>query len=322
MRGSFPLDKFIELFFVQSESDDGWIDKARFKADPEYRKIVTTTRLLDIHEEVTEMKNSLGVSQHKLKQHIDSYNVKMQIVDVLKYTIGLAGLLDYTATDIHEAFLEKSSRLKSDWAAQRLEMTEKLKVVCIDIDGVVANYEKEYLSFCEGQGYSKKSVKGRSVYSFRELFNISRQLEEKLYAEFVSGGGFRYLEVYEGALEIINWIKEVGMIPVFITARPNWKYQCISQDTQFWKDENGFGDILTLFDKDKADAIINHIHPAHVIAFIEDRDKHAIEIAHMGVKVFLINRSYNLNFSTSDFNTIQRVGDWEQIKKFLQMEMK
>lgn len=311
------MDRLSEMFIAQADNDRTWVDKARFKIDSEYRNEVSIQRLLEIHEEVTEIKNSLGLSKHKLQQVIDPYNTKMQIIDVLKYLIGLADLLEFDAEDIHEAFIEKTNRLRAQWAVQKTQMTNRMKVVCIDIDGCVANYEDEYVKFYE-RGKGLKPIAGaRADYSFYKRYKISIQREEELYDEFVKGGGFRRLGVYPHAKSVIKWIVRSGLIPVFVTARPAWLYGRIYEDTQAWKEANGLGDIMTIFDKDKADVIINKIAPAKVVAFIEDRDKHAIEIAHLGVQLYLINRSYNQHFSEADFKTIKRVDGWEEIGEAL-----
>ncbi len=315
------FDTFAQLFLAQMLNDDFWVDRGRFQADSEYSERVTTQRLLDMHEEVTELKDSLGLSKHKLQQVTDPYNTKMQIVDILKYTLGLASLLGYDPKTIFEAFIEKSNRLQKDWEAQRTYMAEEMRVVCIDIDGCVADYDFGYTNFLEQEkGLKAVTTEERLEYTFNKRYGISITREEELYDEFVRGGGFRQLKVFPHAARVIHWLIESSFIPVFVTARPNWLYKRISEDTQYWKEQNGFGEVLTIFDKDKADVVINKIAPAKVVAFIEDRDKHAIEIAHIDVKVFLINRSYNINFSEAEFKTIERVGGWGDIGVFLTKE--
>jgi len=317
------VDKFDDMFQIQIGNDSVWVNKGRFGAEQEYREEIVTKRLLDIHEQITQLKNSLGISTHRVEQEVDPYNNKSQIVDILKYTIGMAQLLGFSAEDIYSAFMEKSKRLYSIWNAESVEMSEHTKVVCIDIDGVVANYEAEYIRYVEEiVGLKPISNDARQEYSFNKRYGISIKREEQLYDEFVRGGGFFRLGLYEGAQEAIDWIMASAFIPVFVTARPNWLYKRISDDTQAWKDKHGWKDILTIFDKDKADVVINKIAPAKVVAFIEDRDKHAIEIAHLGVKVFLINRTYNDHFSAGDFKTIERVGGWGEIIDFLKSQAK
>jgi len=314
------MDMFEELFKKQQESDEVWIDSGRFRADREYRDEIIIQRLLETVEEVIEIKNSLGVSDHKLNQQItDLYNTKTQIVDVLKYMIGLAQLLEFTPYDIYETFIIKSDRLMKGWAEQKVKMTEEMKVVCIDIDGVVANYEDGYITFLEEDcGLKVVSAGARYQYSFSKRYGITHQKEEELYDQFVKSGGFATLELYPGAKDTIDWIESASrLIPVFVTARPNWLYSRISDDTLAWQRANGFGRILTIYDKDKADVIKNKIAPARVVAFIEDRDKHAVEVAHMGVKLFLIDRSYNRNFNEAEYATIQRVEGWREIGEYL-----
>ena len=82
-------------------------------------------------------------------------------------------------------------------------------------------------------------------------------------------------------------------------------------DTVKWLEQNGVPHDILLFDKDKYDALVKHVFPAKVATFIEDRDKHAIELAAHGVPVTLINKSYNQTLS--DHECITRVDDWVDI---------
>jgi len=99
---------------------------------------------------------------------------------------------------------------------------------------------------------------------------------------------------------------------VVITARPAWKYSFLVYQTYKWLHYHGINTDLLLFNKDKADAVIDNLNVNNVIYFIEDRDKHAVEISNIGIDVLLIAKPYNENIS--DSNNLSKVYSWDTIK--------
>ena len=75
---------------------------------------------------------------------------------------------------------------------------------------------------------------------------------------------------------------------------------------------------LLIWEKDKADAVINHVYPAEVVYFIEDRDKHALELAHIDVPVLLLDKSYNQGLDVNLHETVERIKSWGEVLMRLQ----
>jgi hypothetical protein len=80
-----------------------------------------------------------------------------------------------------------------------------------------------------------------------------------------------------------------------------------------WLAKNGIGYDLLLFGRDKAEIIRDYISPAVPRYFIEDRAKHALEIAELGISVLLMDIPANSGLSPSPF--ITRVKDWQEITR-------
>ena len=72
-----------------------------------------------------------------------------------------------------------------------------------------------------------------------------------------------------------------------ITARPKHRHKNVESETIAWLSCHRIPYDLLIFDRDKAEAISEHVLPANVIAVIEDRRKHAVEIAALGLPVLL-----------------------------------
>ena len=102
-----------------------------------------------------------------------------------------------------------------------------------------------------------------------------------------------------------------GVVNVIITARPRWDHRRVWSDTLHWLQENHIPFDMLLFDKDKHDSLVRHVKPARVLGFVEDRDKHALELASRGTQVYLLDYPHNRTLTTHAH--IQRCSGWSDI---------
>ena len=137
------------------------------------------------------------------------------------------------------------------------------------------------------------------------------QLLESLKEDFYRGGGFRDMPPIPGAVEGMRALREMGYKIILVTARPYWQYKRLYADTMYWLKQHDIVYDGILFEKDKAEAIYEHIFPARPKFFIEDRDKHALEVAGIGVPVLLLNYPHNDHIAETEL--IKRVADWPAI---------
>lgn len=273
------------------------------EAMPEERKYsVAKDLLLGLTEKLSKLaKYSTHYKLHVLKAPVvNKFNVIDSIVDIMKYTISIAQLFDINEKEIYDGFLRKTEVIYDKTIGERLKLDRHSNVLAIDIDNVVAdlsNWDK-----------GLKKAKGESINNMGDKIV---DMLESMKTIFYEDGGLLELKPIDGAIEGLRKLKKMGWIIVFISARPCWQYKKIRSDTIRWLKKYGVEYDLLLFNKDKAEAIREKIFPAMPAYMIEDKEKHAIEVAEIGVRTLLLSNHYNV--SAKENNMIVRVYNWEQI---------
>lgn len=309
-------EKFLEqMFVIQKMHNDMWQDKKKFKTDTNYRLSVMKDFVLGISKQNASLLESFHWSNHILNRTEDLHNSKIQLIDIVKYVFGLFILLGGDEKEFYDLFCRKSKELDSRWFQMFSDMTEKTSVVIFDIDGVIADYSTHYQNFLENVCGLTKVNKKRKSYSFYETYGITRQAEEQFNTDFVQLGGFKDIPVYPGVVGVMNKLRKSGNKIVLVTARPNWIFKRIASDTQEWLEKNKVPYDLLFWNKDKSDVIINSIFPANIKCMVEDRDKHAIEVSHIGVDVLLMDKSYNKGIKNTE--KIKRIFNYSEILDFV-----
>lgn len=300
------------IFNIQKANDDFWYDREKFRADRAYRMSVVKDFVLGIYDQTNKLMDAFDWKKHTLNAVEDRQNAIEQCIDINKYVIGLLSLMGVEPEEFADQFELKSSALMERWKSLD-KMTSEVDVMVFDIDGVIADYDNEYKEFCKTYYYLTPSEEERTSYSYYKMFGISKMKEEEIHSEFIKMGGFRKLKSYDGIKELISTIRSYCVKVVLLTARPSWVYKRLITDTYWWLKNEGIEYDLLLWDKDKAETMLQYVFPANILYFVEDRDKHAIEISHLGVDVLLLNKEYNGNISDSDH--IKRVYSYDEIKE-------
>jgi hypothetical protein len=309
------IDRLEHLFKKQANQNNFYYDSDRFAADENYRKSVLKDYTLGIYDQTAKMIECFGYKKHTLDSKENTYNAIEQCIDIIKYAIGILTFEGKDSDDFYALFINKSNLLEERWNQKNDRMHSNMRVALFDIDGVLADYSGAYEKFLIEKIGLKKVEGERNSYSFYESFGIKREEEEKYNEMFVDDGGFRNIQAYEGAKELVDYCKSVYDRVVFITARPSWIHKRLYTDTNYWLNENGLVPDVLLWSKDKADVIINHVFPAKVEFMVEDRDKHAIEVSHIGVFVYLLDKGYNKGLGRN--NMIERVNSLDYLKELL-----
>ena len=305
------MDFLDKIFKIQNEQNKYWYDPVRFKVDKEYRVGVIKDYVLGIYEQTSSLMNTIDWKKHLLTSEENRYNSKMQLIDIIKYSIGLLIFEGVNVDEFYTLFDIKSKLLDSRWKQQKIKMTLDTKVAIFDIDGCIADYPGAYEKYLENIKGLKPVIETRTSYYFYERYGITKQQEEIYHSEFIESGGFLDLEFYSESLGVINKLIKNGIKIVLLTARPSWIHKRIFGDTFKWLLSHHIPYDLLLWDKDKADATVKHVFPAKILFMVEDRDKHAIEMAHIGVPVMLLDKEYNQ--SLKDTENVERVKNWMEI---------
>ncbi len=307
------LDK---IFDIQLKHNKQWQDQDKFTHDKKYRLTVLKDMVIGIFNQTASLLRTFNWSNHILQRKEDTRNSKEQLIDIVKYSIGTFILLGGDEFEFLELFEQKSAELDIRWKHNKKELKETTDVVIFDIDGVLADYLGEYEKFIMSKGYVKNEHGGKFYSASFNFVGLTRQQEEKINDEFIRDGGFLRLDPYKEMVDVTKQLKKLyGCEIILLTARPNWVYSRLTMDTNNWLKNNGIEYDLLLWDKDKADSILNNIMPANVLCMIEDRDKHALELSHIGIDVLLIDKPYNQSISNLD--NIQRIYNSKEIIEFV-----
>lgn len=255
---------------------------------------------LGLYEETGELaRDATRFKAHILKDKpVERVNIADEMADVVKYAIAIAQLYGVTADEAFEAFMRKSDVVEDRARGQRTELEVDTKLIVCDLDNVICDLRSWQSKLNDSRGGAP--MNDRTV-----------KLLESLKEDFYRGGGFREMPAIEGAREGMKAIKDMGYTVILVTARPQWQYKRLYADTMGWLKAHGIEYDNIIFEKDKAEAIYEHIFPARPKFFIEDRDKHALEVANIGVPVLLLDYDYNRHIEETPL--IRRVVDWTAI---------
>jgi uncharacterized HAD superfamily protein len=141
--------------------------------------------------------------------------------------------------------------------------------------------------------------------------------EEAFKDKWYRDGSFMECPHIEGAPEALHAIRASGYKIVFITARPQWQYKRLQGDTLQWLDKHNVPHDLLLFNKDKCEALYEHVQPAWPVAFIEDHERNARALSGIGVNVLLYDQPHNQTLSALD--GVTRVKNWADVLRMLKV---
>jgi hypothetical protein len=264
---------------------------------PQDKDRVMKDLVLLLNEETAELQRVVAhYKKHVLRERpIETSNVVEAGADVMKCLLAVMQLCGVNDHELYDSFMHKSEVVDDRARGERMELSVKTKVVVTDLDGCIATL---------GPWAKVASANGNAEKMLLDL--------EKLKEDFYRRGGFLDLDPIEGAVEGIKKIREMGFKLVIITARPHWQYKRVYSDTMRWLQKHGVEYDLILFAKDKAEALFESVYPARPLFFVEDRPKHAVELASIGTRVmFFDNGQHDSMGVTHDLVT--RVSSWPEI---------
>ena len=190
------------------------------------------------------------------------------------------------------------------------------KVICSDIDGVLADYSKSFLDFINEIKKTNYSVKNLTCWQIHKALGIEREEEEHLMKMFIERGKIKELPTIQHAK---NCIKELSNIVTIyaITSRQIELYN----DTMFWIRKNFSYYITDVFFvgekfKTKSSACLY----LNALLLVEDSPFYSLEVAEKGIKVLLFDYSYNRDAKHK--NIIRVFGGWEEATEIIKEILK
>jgi NTP pyrophosphatase (non-canonical NTP hydrolase) len=268
--------------------------------DDHERLVMARRVMLGIHEEATELQQlTTSYKRHILKApEINRENIADECADLVKWVITMAQMFGVDADEFRAAFDRKTHVVKARAAFDRFKLKRGDKVVCVDLDDVVCDL---------GDWQAKLKGIGASIPDGDDKLRVLEEFKERFYRR----GGFRDLVPVPGAKPALTRLSEAGFSIVMITARPADQYKRLFADTLAWLAKHRMPHDKVVFNKDKLEAVHQHIVPAWPTAFVEDHPKNALTLAAASVPVLLFDRPHNRVVDDGDH--LHRVGGWSEV---------
>lgn len=264
------------------------------------RRRLTDDLLMLAHEEAAELgRLAGGYKRHILRASEAAPGaIANECADLLKTVLALALTNGLSVEDLVQAFHDKTAAVAQKALAERLELTEHCRVICVDVDDVICDLEPWRTDL--GALTPEQAAASHKLAATEAMKN-----------RFYANGGFREMKPIEGAMMAFHHLKSLGWKIVLVTARPQWQYKRLYSDTVFWLAEHGFVYDLLLFSRNKVEAVYEHVRPAWPAYFVEDHPGNAAALAEAGIHVLLYDQPYNRNVSAS--GALTRVANWTEI---------
>lgn len=298
MAGNFNLADALK---IQSKQQRLWHPDPKRMTDDQRREVMDEL-LLGLNEEVAELARETRSKPHVARAPSPRSNRLEEWTDCLKYLLAIADLEGFDSAMLAMHFLSKTAAVEQRAKQKELDLSGQ-RVFVTDLDACVA----DLTPFLDATG----GMYGAPTAGTPET--------EVLKAKWYDTGGFLGLPVIRGAKEALLEAKSQGCLVAIITARPVWEHFRVRADTVDWLNRNGIPHDILLFNKDKWDALHQSVYPAHIVAFVEDRIKHVMELhAHRVEPIYLMDAPWNEDFNPPA--NIRRAFEWSEVTYWVKHE--
>lgn len=300
-----------DIYNVQKDQNRHWVnyltvdDKEKLELVQEY--------ILSMNLNGLKILDEMNWQRHILnKKELDINNVKEHCVDMLKYLLSILLIFDINIDDFTNSFNNKTKVVDEKWRQEQIIISQYQKIITIDIDEIIFSYLDSFYNYmCDEIKWLKnyEVFKRTSYHFYNYICGITTEIEEEMNKSFIENGMFRNLSIVDGSVKYINRLKKEGYVIILLTARDYKRYERLYYDTYFNLQSVGCNYDKIIWNKSKSDSVTT-LMPAKVLYHIEDRDKHALEVASVGINVLLLNKDYN---GKIDHSKISIVNNWEEI---------
>lgn len=300
-------DRLDELWALQEEQQRLWYNAATMSAAD--RSDVSMELLLNAHKQLVDLQRVVVDHYHLLKrEHAPTPSaIVSPAADLAKILISLLQLGGVDAELFVMEFIRKTEVVKRKWAFEQDQLAGT-KILLCDIDGCIGRWVDAFCAYLDALGVAYDRT------------NLNAPDLEVHKAAFHDTGCFADLPHDEDAVLVLNGWRAVEKSKrrlILVTARPYRQYKRIYSDTLAWTKRIWLECDHILFESDKAEAV-RQVQPARIIAHIEDRGRHALEVANAGVKVLkLPNEGAGSNEDVRHPNIIPVAG-WAEIRDHLE----
>ena len=293
-----------------------WKDQKDFEANffnfdkmsLEDKQKLTKEMILCINSETNELLKNMNWKHHREENvRIIESNILEELIDMLKFWMALCQIWKFEPTDIEAEYWRKTDVVKQRYAQEKLlKLSEKTKIVAIDIDGILSDYPDCFVKFAN----KKLSKKYANLFELKK--EESNTVIDELKHEYRSCGVKAHLPVNFAAPRLTKILKDAGYTIVLTSARPYKIYNRIFSDTLIWLKKNKIFYDYIVWDAEKHIQVIRNYPKMEFM--IEDEAKYANEVAACGYKVYLLNTPYN-KFDVTHQNVVRVFSFHEILEK-------
>jgi len=185
-----------------------------------------------LHAELVEVLNNVPWKKHRYLGAADRDNLLEELVDCQKFLWGLMMIWNINPKELGRAFDRKSDVVDQRFKQEHIlpKQVANNKVVIVDIDDVVADWERGFETWVDQLGENFKPEDYAK--------HIDPGLRERLKNRIHSSGGMLELPLMFGSNNAIDMLQKEGYTIVWLTARPVGKHPRLIADTVAWLKKN------------------------------------------------------------------------------------
>ena len=255
---------------------------------------ITKSLCLAVHAEVSDLISSLNYKEHyDPHKKIKKEKILYESVDIVRYTLAIMNLWDFSSDDFLDAFLDKDNYLLSQRRQQNTHWDGQ-PVLIVDLDDVLVKFREGFVSWLEETYKIDVDKDSEEYYTTREVIQADLNPEE-VFNQFILNRKIKSLEPESDMIQAINYLKKSGFWIHLLTARPDNDLQCF-YDTYTWLETSGLSYDKLSFNGEKYRWCTQseYFDSGSIVCAIDDSPKHAAEYAKHGLPVYVPYKSYNL----------------------------
>lgn len=223
--------------------------------------------ILSASKEIYEMLDEISWKEHRFLAKDDNYdNFIEEGIDAFKFLLNLFIINGYNYEDFENKFFDKSEvvniRYEQEKQLEKIRNSGR-KFAVIDIDGVLNNYPLNFIEYFQKKGFDYKSIS--------EFKDSDRQTYKKIKHEFRIKGEERKAEFNNDSRRFFEFIREIGLDIILLTARPYHEIIRLFSDTVFWLKKHSIDYDFIFFSKDKEDFLIENFNQDQIAFVVDDQ---------------------------------------------------
>lgn len=187
-------------------------------------------------------------------------------------------------------------------------------VVGLDIDGTIGDYHRHFLKFAEGW-------LGRPMPAPEDInpglplhkhMRVAKSTYRACKLAYRQGGMKRSMPVYEGAAEVVRYMRNCGVQVWICTTRPFLRLDNIDPDTREWLRRNRIQYDGVLFGEHKYRDLAKTVGTTRVLMVVDDLPEMMVQTRQIGIKNRVLrDQPYNKQYLDDSY---ERAHDMEEVR--------